>query len=283
MSVSRFALVTVRGHNLSIIGVSMRPVSTKSLAFWMAVACLAAAVASGFATQGGPALKLRPARIDEEPWTPLTFLFVGRGDWFGALFAAACFYHFGREVERHLGVIKFAGLVVTAALAAAAIGFAATLWDVGASGAVAAGVLVAYTRLWPLNRVSLFGTSAMRARDLLIGYVGLSLLGSFGGGQMRWEGLVPVAGLAATLLFLTVVDGDSAAAKYRERLNTALYGGAAWSHEEIDWRAVPRDGLHELTLYELERVEAKATRDGTRSLTADERAFVHRLRLRQGA
>jgi membrane associated rhomboid family serine protease len=261
----------------------MRTASTRSLAFWLAVACVAAAVVSGFATQGAPVLKLRPARIEEEPWTALTFLFVGRGDWLGAIFAAACLYHFGREVERHLGVIRFAGLVVTAALAAAALGFAAALADVGASGAVAAGVIIAYMRLWPLNRVSLFGTSAMSARDILIGYVGLSLLASFGGGQLRWEGLVPVAGVAATLLFLMVVEHDSAGAKFRAKLNTALYGEATWSREEIDWQSVPRDGLHELTVHELDRVEAKAQRDGVRSLTADERAFVHRLRLRRTA
>jgi hypothetical protein len=66
--------------------------------------------------------------------------------------------------------------------------------------------------------------SLTSARDILIGYVGLSLLGSFGGGQLRWEGLVPVAGVAATLLFLMVVDHDSAGAKFRAKVNTALYG-----------------------------------------------------------
>ena len=115
-----------------------------------------------------------------------------------------CFFHFGREVERCLGLIKFAGLVVTAALGAAAIGFAAALTDVGASGAVAAGVLVAYAQLWPLNRVSLFATSALSVRDLLIGYIGLTLLGAVGGGQLRWNGLVPVAG---TRISAAVPDG----------------------------------------------------------------------------
>lgn len=261
----------------------MRTASTKSLAFWMAVGGIASAVVSGIGTQHGLPLTLRPARIDQEPWTAITFLFVGRGDWLSVLCSAACFIHFGREVERCIGLIKFAGLVVTAALGAAAIGFAAALTDVGASGAVAAGVLVAYARLWPLNRVSLFGTSALSARDLLIGYIGLTLLGAVGGGQLRWDGLVPVAGLASALLFLTVVDRDSAGAKFRQRLNTALYGEGTWSREEIDWQGVPRDGLHELTLHELERVEAKATRDGARSLTADEWAFIHRLRLRRTA
>jgi len=179
---------------------------------------------------------------------------VGRGDWLATLFAAACFYHFGREVERYLGVIKFAG-------------------------AAAAGVLVAYMRLWPVNRVSMFGSVAFSARDFLVAFIGLSVLGSLGGGQLRWEGLVPLAGLAATVLFLVIVDRDSARAKFHARRHTALYGDGR-SATEIDWRAVPRAGLHELTLMELERVEAKANVDGMRSLTEEERAFAHRLRLR---
>ena len=132
----------------------MRTSSTKSLSFWIAIACVAGLNASAVAMPNGPALKLRPASLDEEPWTPLTFLFMGRGDWLGTLFVSACFYHFGREVERYLGIIKFAGIVVTAALAAAALGFAASLPDVGAAGATAAGVLVAYMRLWPVNRLA---------------------------------------------------------------------------------------------------------------------------------
>ena len=191
---------------------------------------------------------------------------MGRGDWLATLLAAACFYHFGREVERYLGIIKFAGIVVTAALAAAALGFAASPPDVGAAGAAAAGVLVAYMRLWPVNRVSMFGSVAFSARDFLVAFIGLSVLGSLGGGQRRWEGLVPLAGLAATVLFLVVVDRDSARAKFHARRHTALYGDGR-SATEIDWSAVPRAGLHELTLMELERVEAKANVDGMRSLT----------------
>jgi membrane associated rhomboid family serine protease len=257
-------------------------VSTKSLAFWIAVGCAIATVASALAVQGTPAFVLRPPQLDREPWTPITFLFVGRGPWFGGLFAAFCFYHFGRDVERYLGVVKFAGLVVTAALAAAALGYAGGLPEVGAAGATAAGVLVAYMRLWPVNRVALFGSAAFRARDLLVAYVGLSLFGSFGGGQARWDGLVPVAGLAATLLFLVVIDRDSAGAKFRQRLDTALYGDGS-SGNEIDWEGIPRDGLHTLTVDELERIRAKAVAEGMRSLTPDERAFVHRLTLRKTA
>lgn len=257
----------------------MRLSLTKSLAFWMAVACIAGFVASIASPAGVPGLTLRPARVDDEPWTLLTFLFVGRRDLIGTVFAVACLYHFGREVERYLGLIKFAGIVVTAGLAAAGLAFAASLPEVGAARAVVAGMLVAYMRLWPVNRVALFGSVALSARDFLILLIGYSVLGSLGGGQLNWEGLVPLAGLGASLLFLLIIDRDSAGAKFRSRLDTALYGDESAS-KEIDWETVPRAGLHELTLLELERVEAKAKEHGMRSLTADERAFVHRLRLR---
>lgn len=260
----------------------MRTASTKSLSFWIALTCVIALGASLISPAGAMALKLHPARVDAEPWTLVTFLFMGRGDWWGGVVSAVCLYQFGPDVERTLGPVKFAGLVVTAALAAATVGFAAPLPDVGAIGAITAGVLVAYMRLWPVNRVSVFGSAAFGARDALLVFVGLSALGSIGGGQVRLDGLVPLAGLAATLLFLRIVDHDSAGAEFRKRLDTALYGDRS-TGGEIDWASVPRGGLHELTLHELERVEAKAQSDGARSLTAEERAFVHRLTLRRSA
>ncbi|HWJ24076.1 MAG TPA: DUF6576 domain-containing protein, partial [Gemmatimonadaceae bacterium] len=52
---------------------------------------------------------------------------------------------------------------------------------------------------------------------------------------------------------------------------------------EPRWDAIPREGLHPLNLEELDRLQAKVQEHGMASLTADERAFLHRLSLRESA
>jgi hypothetical protein len=101
--------------------------------------------------------------------------------------------------------------------------------------------------------------------------------GGMGGGGM--PGLGVLGGAAGGALFCAWLSHTSAASQYRRTLRSAMVGDASsWS--SLDWDAIPRDGLHALTVEELDRVRAKVEAQGVRSLSEDERAFVHRLRLR---
>ncbi len=88
-----------------------------------------------------------------------------------------------------------------------------------------------------------------------------------------------VGGLAGGLLFCFWLEHTSAGSLYRRRLRTALVGDAS-SWNDVDWDAIPREGLHQITVEELDRVIAKARAYGVRSLTDEERAFAHRMRQR---
>jgi membrane associated rhomboid family serine protease len=211
-------------------------------------------------------------------WTVLTCLFTSPSLVDTAL-ATIILVYFGRDVERQLGLPRFlllyflsAGVGVGAQLMMPSASLAA-----GTAGAI--GVLVVYARLWPLNRVPLFGYTAIGARELLMVGVGYRLLWRFGFGGGSDMGLAALGGLAGGALFCAWLEHTSAGSEYRRRVRSALVGDSkSWS--EVDWDAIPREGLHSLNIEELDRIAAKAQANGIKVLTDEERAFVHRLRQR---
>ena len=224
-----------------------------------------------------PTLQLSPARVPVGRASFSTFLFASPTVT-DAILAAVILVYFGRDLEKNLGTGKFLVLYFLSALGGVTAQLMAPPRVPIAGGTAAAiGALVAYSYLWPLNRVSVFGTMAIGPRQLLMISVGYRFL--WGGGLAGGAGLSLLGGLAMGAVFCAWMSHTSAASKYRRSLRTALVGDAAsWS--TLDWDAIPREGLHALTLEELDRVMAKAKTKGIRSLTDDERAFVHRLRLR---
>ena len=97
-----------------------------------------------------------------------------------------------------------------------------------------------------------------------------------------------LGGYVGAYLYLRWVDFRSPRRAYQRKLETATYGKRSWSlsgdSEEIArWEAIPRTGLHPMNIEELDRVVAKAKKDGVRRLTPDERAFLHRMSLRAPA
>lgn len=225
-----------------------------------------------------PALHLTAARVPVGRASFGTFLFASSSVT-DAVLAAVILIYFGRDLEKNLGTGKFLVLYFLSALAGVSAQLMAPPRAPLAGGTAAAiGALVVYAYLWPLNRVQVFGTMTIGPRQLLLISVGYRFLWGFGlaGGG---TGLSLLGGVGMGALFCVWLSHTSAASKYRRSLRTALVGDAA-SWNSVDWDAIPREGLHALTLEELDRVRTKATASGIRSLTDDERAFVHRLRLR---
>jgi hypothetical protein len=136
----------------------------------------------------------------------------------------------------------------------------------------------------------------MEARVLVLLTTGYAIFGGVTNGSVVGAGIAHYAhlgGYGAAFLYLVWLDRYSPAREFRKRLDTALYGGqpagvagvasVLTGPPEPNWDAIPRDGLHPLNLEELDRLRAKAQAHGMSSLTADERAFVHRLSLRESA
>ena len=230
-----------------------------------------------------PSLLLTAAHRPANPMALSSFLFASPGG-MDALPAAVIVFYFGRDLEKKFGALAFLGIYLLCALGGAAVGLFAPGTPMGGGPAGAIGALVVYAYLWPLNRVRIFNIVTIGPRELLLVMVGYRFLWRFGMGGMGGgaSGLAVLGGAAGGALICAVLSHTSAGSQYRRTLRTAMVGDAAsWS--SLDWDTIPRDGLHSLTVEELERVRAKAEQQGIRALSDEERAFVHRLRLRTGA
>jgi len=228
-----------------------------------------------------PSLLLTAAHRPANPMALSSFLFASAGG-MDALPAAAIVFYFGRDLEKKFGALAFLGIYLLCALGGAAVGLLTPGTPLGGGPAGAIGALVVYAYLWPLNRVRMFNIITIGPRELLLIMVGYRFLWRFGmggAGMGGASGLSVLGGAAGGALLCAILSHTSAGSQYRRTLRTAMVGDAAsWS--SLDWDAIPRDGLHSLTVEELERVRAKAESQGIRALSDEERAFVHRLRLR---
>ncbi|HKH94633.1 MAG TPA: rhomboid family intramembrane serine protease [Gemmatimonadaceae bacterium] len=226
-----------------------------------------------------PSLLLTTAHRPANPMALSSFLFASPGG-MDALPAAAILFYFGRDLEKKLGGWQFLGVYLVCALAGAGVESMVPRAPLGGGPAGAVGLLVVYAYLWPLNRVRMFNVVTIGPRELLLIMVGYRFLWRFGtSGMGGGTGIGVLGGAAAGALVCAWLAHTSSASKYRRTLRTATVGDAAsWS--SVDWDGIALEGLHPLTVEELERVRAKADDQGIRSLSDEERAFVHRLRLR---
>lgn len=228
--------------------------------------------------------------VVHEPWTFVTYMFA-HANWSHIIFNMIALGFFGPRVEAQMGERRFITMYFIAGLGGALLSLAlksiAPYPIVGASGAIF-GVQLVYATLWPHDKIYIWGALPIEARWLVIGttviaiFGGFGILGSFGGGVAHFAHL---GGYVGAFLYLRFIDYRSPLRTYQRKLDTATYGKRGWGlsngDEEIArWEAIPRVGLHPMNVEELDRVIAKAKRDGVRTLTADERAFLHRMTLR---
>jgi len=245
----------------------------------IAIAIAALAVLDATLAWFTPSLVLTAAHRPANPAALSSFLFASPGA-MDALPAVAIVFYFGRDLEKKFGALAFLGMYLLCAVGGAAVGLLTPRTAMGGGPAGAIGLLVVYAYLWPLNRVRIFNLITIGPRELLLIMVGYRFLFRFGmGGMSGASGLAMLGGAAGGALLCALLSHTSAGSRYRRTLRTAMVGdAAAWS--TLDWDAISRDGLHSLTVEELDRVRAKAAAQGIRALTDEERAFVHRLRLR---
>jgi len=232
-------------------------------------------------------LLFQPATAIFRPWTFVTYMLV-HGGWWHLAFNMITLAFFGPRVEAQLGSRQFIVLYFLSALGGAVLSyFTSTAAIVGASGAIF-GVELAYAMIWPRDKILIWGVLPVEARWLVIGQTVYSTYAGFGGYGSGIAHFAHLGGYLAAFLYLKWIDHKSPLRSYQRKLDAALYGkksgivvGLLGDAEELaKWEAIPREGLHAMNVEELDRVLAKARKDGVRSLTPDERAYLHRLSLR---
>ncbi|MDQ6885955.1 MAG: rhomboid family intramembrane serine protease [Gemmatimonadota bacterium] len=215
-------------------------------------------------------LVLVPALLPVQPWTAITYMFLHGG--FGHIFFnMLTLYFFGPRVEERLGGPHFLWLYFLSGMSGALLSwvFAPTTGVIGASGAIF-GVMLAYARFWPHDRILIWGIVPVEARWLVGITTGIELFfiqpGARGGGIAHFAHLGGYAGAAAFLVWL---HWRSPGKRFRTRVSKPV--AAADSRR---WSTIDRDTVHEVNRGELDRILDKINASGITSLTPAERTFL---------
>ena len=223
----------------------------------------------------------------QQPWRFVTYMFLHdpHSVWH-IVFNMLTFGFFGPRIEAQLGGRKFLALYFISGLSGAALSYflAPDAPIIGASGAIF-GIELAFAMFWPREKVYIWGALPIEARWLVLGTTAYTVWAGFGTSGGTTAHFAHLGGYIGGFLYLRWIDFRSPLRAYQRKLETATYGkrglGLMGDTEEIArWEAIPRGGLHPMNVEELDRVITKAKKNGVRSLTSEERAFLHRMSLR---
>jgi membrane associated rhomboid family serine protease len=220
-----------------------------------------------------------PGEALARPWTLLTYLFL-HGDFFHLLGNMLGLFFMGPRVEARLGGRRFLLLYFISGIAGAllSIPLAPNAAIIGASGAVF-GVLLAFARYWPHERLLLWGVLPIESRLFVVLLTVLSLWSGFTGAQQGIAHFAHLGGFVGGWLYLTWMDRHSPAIAFRKAALGTTPRPSARPGDLARWERIPRERLHEVNRAEVDRVLEKAQAEGPSSLSAEERAFLDRLAL----
>ena len=231
-------------------------------------------------------LSLVPAQVLTRPWTLVTYQFLHDPGGFSHIFFNMLgLFFFGPKLELRLGSRTFLKLYLTAGIVGALVHIIWTVSTmaqgglyvpmVGASAAVY-GVLFAYARYWPRDRVLIWFVIPVQVRILVIAFTVISLwsgLGGIGGGVAHFAHL---GGFLGGWLYLRVRAARSPAAQFRKQAESP---GVRMGERELTlkWRQIEPTSLHPVNRAEYDRIADKIKGLGWAALTDRERAFVERF------
>jgi len=224
------------------------------------------------------ALALVSDRVLIRPWTLLTYMFLHAGI-SHILFNMLSLYFFGPRVEERLGGGRFLTLYFASGLAgaAASLVFSRHAAIVGASAAIF-GVLLAFARFWPREKMLVWGIVPIEARFMIVIMTVLSLLGGAGMMQRNVAHFAHLGGFLGGWIVLRLFRVRTVEDRLRPVSTAAQVPRQAPSPVTAErWKKIPLDRLHPVNREEVERVLAKLDTSGAASLTADERAFLDRF------
>ena len=215
-------------------------------------------------------LRFNPHLMFVRPWTVVTYIFLHGG--IGHLFFNMLgLFFFGPRVEARLGSSRFITLYLISGVAGALLSKVLAPYSgvIGASGAVL-GVLMAFARFWPRERIFIWGILPIEARWLVLIYAALDILGGFGGGGRG--GVANFAHLrcfAGALLYLLFLERRQGARRFKQAATPKVPESALGN-----WKNVDRESIHAVNREEVDRILDKISASGLASLTPQERQFL---------
>jgi membrane associated rhomboid family serine protease len=216
-----------------------------------------------------------PFLFFERPWTIGTYMFVHDiGGISHILFNMLALFFFGPRLEMQLGSKHFLGLYLVSGLMGAFLSliFNPTTAIIGASGAVF-GVMIGYASFWPRDRVYVWGILPVEVRIMVAVMTALSLFGGFGASSDGIAHFAHLGGFAGGLLYIKALSHSARLKQVQKQIIEPI----SLSSDIQRWKAIRREGLHEVNREEYDRIMAKLNSAGVASLSDSERSFLDRF------
>lgn len=243
---------------------------------------IAANVAIFILTMSRPELRYSlafvPAEVLTHPWTLFTYMFVHAAGFGHIFFNMIAIFFFGPRVEARIGPRNFLFLYFISGLGGAIFSLllAPHAAVIGASGAVF-GILLAFARFWPRERIYLWMVVPVQARWLVAGLAVLSIYSGFGGSGSSVAHFAHLGGFAGGWAFLAW-HKRRVQAWHQSPVAATIQRVAAQVKQDAErWKTIPLDQLHPINREEVERVLQKMEISGAAGLSPDERAFLDRM------
>ncbi|MDQ6831241.1 MAG: rhomboid family intramembrane serine protease [Gemmatimonadota bacterium] len=226
-------------------------------------------------------LELIPVLLPSHPWTIVTYMFLHDPTGFThILFNMIVLYFFGTRVEERLGSKNFILLYLIAGIGGGVLSFLTPyVAIIGASGALM-GIMMAYAKYWPRERIYIYGIIPVEAWLLVTIYVLWDLAGTRGFGGGNTAHFAHLGGFATGFLYLKWMEIRSPARAWKKKVapssvvKPSLFGDGETIRR---WRDIRLDDLHPINRAEVVRLLQKVDQQGIKSLTIDERATLDRF------
>jgi membrane associated rhomboid family serine protease len=224
---------------------------------------------------------LVPAHVLQTPWTLVTYMFLHDPNGLAHVgFNMLALYIFGPRLETVLGGSRFITLYLLSGIGGGLLSFMPPYYYtpiIGASGAIF-GVTTAYARLWPRDRLYIWGILPVQVWLLVAIYVGYSMVGALnrnvGAGTAH---LGHLGGIVVGWVYMSWLRQQSGATRFKK--NTVAPPVASDGDAQKRWGTIRLDDLHPINRGEVVRLLQKVQTSGTRSLSPEERATLDRFSL----
>ena len=218
-----------------------------------------------------------PPLLLVRPWTVITYQFF-HGSPTHLLFNMIGVYFFGPMLEARIGSRHFILLYLTSGVFGAILSII-TSFNIPIIGASAAlyGIMFAFARYWPHQRIYLFMAIPVEARLLVIIMTVISIWGGLGVWGRGIAHFAHLGGFAGGWLYLKWMEWRAPNRRFKEKAEGGSVKGRNEKADLARWAMIPREHLHPLNREEVERIFAKIETNGVKSLTREERASLDRF------
>jgi membrane associated rhomboid family serine protease len=215
------------------------------------------------------ALMFVPVFALSRPWTIVTYMFL-HANMTHILFNMIGLFFFGPRVEQRLGSERFVWLYFISGVSGALLSFLLAPHSalIGASAAIF-GIVLAFARFWPTDKILIFFVIPLEARWLVGLTIAWAIYSGMNGSTGGVADFAHLGGYVGAYLYLKWLEETKGSKKFRE-----LASSAPPDRHLANWKKVNVQSVHELNRDEVNRILDKISGSGLGSLTPQEKQFL---------